>query len=118
MKFSLIIVSLFLSVSALASTTPSFCDSENRVYVKQRISPTIISEQVFRKNIDFFAFFGDEAASCLRQDRITDAKTQKTYTSYSTFSDDCDGGNVFGLIISDTTLEKVADINDGEIQCL
>lgn len=112
------LLSVLISITAHADVMPSFCDSENRVYVKQRISPTVISEEVYRKNIDFFAFFGDEASSCLRQVRITDAKTKKSYTSYSTYSDECDGGNVFGLIISDTNLEKVADINDGEIQCL
>lgn len=62
-------------------------------------------------------FFKEVRSSCLDLEKIKVLSTGEMFLVYHTNKDICDGGNTFGIIVSESTHEKVAEVNDGYIEC-
>lgn len=74
-----------------------------------------VPEAVRRANRKFFDLVPND---CLGKGMIVDTRTKKVFYYYNTIEDSCDGGNTFGIIVSEDSPRAVADIADGEIYCL
>lgn len=74
----------------------------------------VLDEDVYQANKEFF---DDVPRRYLSMGSLEIKKTGDKYWIYRTVEDDCDGGNTFGIIVSEKTSQQIAEINDGDITC-
>lgn len=127
MKFVLTAV-LLASVSTFAAEPKQpFCDKsvsvapgeDGDILAVREIQyksdlPFEISRKAYAANKEFFKKLGH---GCLQLDEIEVLNTGKRFLVYRTNKDECDGGNTFGIIVSEQLGKQVADIQDGNINC-
>lgn len=123
-----LILCFLISASAFASNNKyPFCnlsistapgedgaiENYKRIQYSQNLKINIPKE-TYAANKDFFKQLGHD---CLTMGEIKIRGIQETFTVYNTAKDECDGGNTFGIVVSNTSHERIADIGDGFISC-
>lgn len=129
MKFfiTLLFASILGSTSFAAEPKYSFCDNsissapgedgaidDNKLIQYTQNLPLHISQETRQANQRFFK---DVRRSCLDMGKIEVLSTGENFFVYNTNQDICDGGNTFGIVVSASSHETVANINDGQIEC-
>ena len=105
----------------------SFCDSsissapgeedsiDNNKDIKlNNKAPFHIPNGVYQANKKFFRSLGHD---CLGLSTLEVVSTGEKFLMYTTNKDECDGGNTFGIIVSEENNREVAQVNDGLIEC-
>ncbi len=63
-------------------------------------------------------FEAEECVDAVTESVIEDNKTGARYTAIYTIEDRCDGGNSYGLVLSEDKTKVLATINDGDFSCI
>lgn len=115
------------SLTAFAEMKYPFCEdsisvapseegaiSNNKLIRYTNKIPFELPQNIYRANRAFFRSLGHD---CLGMSMIEIIATGEKFYLYTTKMDECDGGNTFGIMVSEASSRTVALINDGQIEC-